>query len=136
SLSEKVLRSTLPEKLFMQRPNAALRAHLIDNHVGGRIDKAEKGQLHEEVYEYDQSKAYLSYAQIVPSPFGKPVYFYGNHTWQEAPTAFLHVNLTAHSSGLHPIQLSDMEVYRNPREGEQFWRWLWKEELTDCLEAG
>jgi DNA polymerase type B, organellar and viral len=136
SLSEKVLRSTLPEKLYLQRPNASLRAHLIDNHVGGRIDKAEKGQLHANVYEYDENKSYLDKAQIVPSPFAKPVYFFGNHTWDGAPTAFLHVHLTAHGSGIHPIQLFHGEMYRTPREGEQFWRWLWKEELTDCLEAG
>jgi hypothetical protein len=136
SLSEKILRNTLPEKLFLQRPNASLRAHLIDNHVGGRIDKAEKGQLYENLFEYDQNKAYLYQAHIVPSPFRKPVYFYGNHMWEEAATAFLHVHLTAVATGLHPIQLSDSELYRNPRPGEQFWRWLWKEELVDCLEAG
>lgn len=142
SLSEKVLRSTLPDYTGISRPNDMLRRILLDNSYGGRIDKAIR-EFYPILYEYDMVKAYLTRSVSVPSPFESPVYFnHGNttcdrHRWHDFACSFLHCNLTINGTGIHPIQIQDgTGDMQTPEPGENIDRWLWNRELQDCLEKG
>ena len=143
SLSEKVLRATLPDHTFISRPSEPLRRVLLANSTGGRIDRKEIGQFYPVVYTYDMNKAYLYMSGDVPSPFHCPVFFsYGRkqqacyERWQDFAYAYCHVVLTVHGSGLHPIQVKEGGVNRVPMEGEQLDIWLWNFEISDCLAKG
>lgn len=140
SLSERALRVTLPDKLFIHRPPSDLRSVLLNHNGGGRIDEAEIwGEFFMEVFEYDLNKAYLYFSRLVPSPFV--------HAWlhykpsadilDRHPTGFWHVSMIAHGSGIHPIYLGIQEGKKHkPREGEEFDAWLWTGTIKDCLEKG
>lgn len=136
SLSEKILKSTLPDGLWIRRPDASVRKILLDNHIGGRIDKAEIPIRLPNVWEYDKNKAYLSYSLSVPSPFISPVVFNGNYLWYDMPAAFIEVTMTVHGGGLHPIQIKDNGLMREPIEGECFTGWMWSDEVIDCVDHG
>lgn len=136
SLSEKVLRGTLPEKLHIHRPSSMLRRNVLANHKGGRIDKTrETGVFLPLVREYDENKAYLHHSRCVPSPFLSPVIRVHPSLEQAMvyPTGWWHVRLLCHERGtIHPIQSGGI----NPVEGEVLDTWLWTEELTRCLDYG
>jgi hypothetical protein len=146
SLSEKVLRSTLPEHTYISRPSDALRRVLLAHSIGGRIDRKEIGAFYPCVYSYDMNKAYLYFSGLVPSPFKSPVRFYhgqpGNkqsntgQRYTDFSTAFMHVALIAHGRGLHPLHVRDEGISRNPGENEVVDRWMWDFELQDCIEKG
>jgi hypothetical protein len=136
SLSEKVLKSTLPDTLWIRRPDDSTRKFLLEYHRGGRIDEAGKAARYPMVFEYDKNKAYLSYSLSVPSPFVSPVIFVGNNTWQNMPAVFMEVTMTVHGYGLHPIQVKDNGIMREPVPGETFTDWLWSDEVIDCVEKG
>lgn len=142
SLSEKVLRSTLPERIAIYRPAAPLRRILLENNGGGRIDVAEIGVFYPCAYTYDLNKAYLSFSRLVPDPVTRPIYHYRpglNELWQY-PTGYYHVTMTAHGTGVQPIYLNVGSVehprMKKPVEGQTFCKWLWRGEIADCLEAG
>jgi hypothetical protein len=155
SLSEKVLRSTLPERMFISRPSAMVRRVLIENGVGGRIDEAKIARFYPIIYEYDLNKAYMYFSRNVPSPFLSPVRFYYGEKgiqdarWMDCSSSFMHVRLVAHARkiyvgvgdtgyfhSIHPLQITDEGGTREPVEGEIIDRWLWNSELEDCLKAG
>ncbi len=143
SLSEKVLRATLPEYAGISRPSDMLRRALLAHSYGGRIDRKELREFYPVVYEYDMNKAYLHMSRLVPSPFSAPIGFYhGNNTrdrnrWRDFAASFLHVVLVVHGNGIHPIQVKDdLGDMQTPEEGEVIDRWLWSRELEDCLEKG
>lgn len=137
SLSEKILRSTLPPKMYISRPSAPLRDVLISNGKGARIDKAKQAYF-DRAYEYDLNKAYLHFSNRVPSPFSVPVHFTYSDSWMDYDTGFIQVTMTAHNNGfIQPIQIwDDFGDSHEPKEGETFTAWLWKEEIFDCLQAG
>ena len=143
SLSEKVLRATLPDYAGISRPSDMLRRTLLAHSYGGRIDRKELREFYPVVYEYDMNKAYLHMSRLVPSPFSAPIGFYhGNNTrnrfrWHDFAASFTHCNLTVHGTGIHPIQIKDANGdMDSPVEGENIDRWLWDRELRDCLEKG
>lgn len=138
SLSEKVLRSTLPYKTCISRPSVPLRQSFLDHSPGARIDVKQTAQWYPEVYEYDINKAYLRFSRSVPSPFNAPLHFCHGDSWFDFATSWLQVTMTAHSRWIHPIQIKDEFTgdMREPRNGETFTRWCWKEEIFDCLIAG
>jgi hypothetical protein len=134
SLSEKILRRTLPDKLSIYRPSLILRKDVLDNHRGGRIDTAQSGQFYSSVYEYDKNKAYLFHASPVPSPFQAPTlcsYPSIDRAFSFA-TGYWHVRLRAVRTAIPPILIDG----RAPQEGEEISMWLWSEELRKCVEAG
>lgn len=133
SLSEKLLRSTLPEKLHISRPSVMLRRDILDNHVGGRIESAEPC-FYTVVRKYDKNKAYLSLSRMVPSPWQAPVVWVHPKLDEigEYPTGFWQCVLIARERTIAPIQVNGLA----PVEGEVIERWLWTEELIDCLNAG
>jgi DNA polymerase type B, organellar and viral len=134
SLSEKILRSTLPDIISISRPSLILRRDILDNHVGGRIDSARHGQFYAKVYEYDKNKAYLSHARLVPSPYTSPIYCISPSLERalDYPTGYWLCHLRAHKSPIAPIQIDG----RYPKEGEAIERWLWTPELRSCVESG
>jgi hypothetical protein len=144
SLSEKMLRSTLPERTIIYRPNDMLRRTLLEHSHGGRIDEKEVPRRLKKLYSYDLVKAYLYHSRNVVSPFRSAIYhFYSDSShddaWMDYQTAWIECNLVAHSesrSHMHPIKINDQGVMRSPVEGEQIHVWLWQEELIDCLQAG
>jgi hypothetical protein len=134
SLSEKVLRSTLPDIINYSRPSLSLREDVLKHNVGGRIDTAVQGQFFKEVFEYDKNKAYLYHSQEVPDPGVAPIIRYLPPLEQALsyPTGYWLVYLRCHNTTIAPIQIDG----RNPQEGERIERWLWSEELLACIEAG
>lgn len=144
SLSEKVLRSTLPDKCFISRPSVMLRMSLLANSYGGRIDTVAIPRRIKRLYNYDQVKSYLYHARTTVSPFQSPTYlYYGergyqDNRWSDFKQSWLLCTFTAHVAGIQPIQIKDQETgeMREPHEGECFTVWLWSYELIDCLEAG
>lgn len=137
SLSEKILRRTLPEKTYISRPSVMIRNSLLANRRGGRIQHV-PGKW-KEAYEYDANKKYLSVAaKGVPSPFVSPIRFYHSDIYQEYPVSWLECSLTAYGQGIQPIQIEDRDTgdLREPFEGESFTTWLWSGELEDCRQAG
>lgn len=134
SLSEKVLRSTLPDKLFISRPSIALREDILKHNPGGRIDSAHVGHFYKEVYEYDKNKAYLAHARLVPTPFHAPHFCYAPSLDRAMSfaTGYWLVLLRARKRTISPIQING----RYPEEGEEITTWLWSEELRICIEAG
>lgn len=143
SLSEKVLRSTLPEKLCISRPSHMVRQTFLENGRAGRIDTVKEPRYFERLKQLDENKSYLYHSDIVPSPFHAPVYlFYGERGYQDTrysdyATAYVHCKLIAHIHGISPIQVKgDDGTWYSPSAGEEIDTWLWLEELNDCLEAG
>lgn len=134
SLSEKVLRSTLPDIISISRPSLVLRQDILDNHVGGRIDVARRGQFYKEIYEYDKNKAYLYHSRLVPDPFSTPVYCFSPSVDRALSFAvgYWLVVFRARSTPISPIQVAG----RNPQEAEAIERWLWTPELRSCINAG
>jgi hypothetical protein len=133
SLSEKVLRATLPDYVGIYRPSIALRRDVLANSEGGRIDKAIPA-YYKEVKEYDKNKAYLFHSRYVPSPYLSPV-FCGKSSLDRImayPVGFWHMALVANDNAISPIQLDG----NSPVAGEVFEKWLWTGEIVDCLEAG
>ncbi len=133
SLSEKLLRATLPQKLFISRPSIALRRDILNNNSGGRIDKAIP-RWYRKAYVYDENKSYLDKSQWVPSPFIAPV-LRTNPTIDQAleyPTGWWKCTLVACFTEIPPIQIDG----ESPVPGLVFTKWLWTGELLDCLEAG
>jgi hypothetical protein len=135
SLSEKVLRSTLPERLFISRPSVMVRTVVLENHRGGRIDKARQAEYLPQARSYDKNKAYLCHSRLVPSPFSVPVH--RSHPPVEVlgdyPTGFWQVRMIARSCVIAPLILKDGRI---PVEGECVDIWLWTGEIYDCIEAG
>lgn len=138
SLSEKVLRRTLPDKLYISRPSVMLRRTILENRSVARIMKQKKGVRSEEAYEYDMVKAYLSVAMRgVPTPFIAPVRWYCSDIWQDFPVSFMKVRMTAHvSPGIQPIQLKTETGSRDPMDNEDMEVWCWSGKVQDCLQAG
>ena len=142
SLSEKVLRSTLPARTYIYRPTAMLRQTFLDNSKGGRIDEYKGSKRFSRVYEYDKNKAYLSLSCLVPTPYRRPEFFYyGDSGYQSDEymhyaTYWGEFRLIAHCRGIHPIQIDDAGIMREPVEGEVLCEWLWKDELEDCIASG
>lgn len=134
SLSEKVLRATLPAKFFISRPAYTLRWAILNHHKGGRIDEPETGLLWKFAYQYDRIKAYLACSQSVPTPFIAPFFILSPtlDACTEFSTGFWECQLVVCPSEIAPIQLEG----KKPVSGEVFTQWLWTEELLDCLEAG
>jgi hypothetical protein len=134
SLSEKVLRSTLPDIINFSRPSLSLRKDILENQVGGRIDVAQVGQFFKEVFEYDKNKAYLWHSREVPDPALAPLlrYLPSLDAALSYPAGYWLVFLRCHSTAIAPIQIDG----RTPKEGERIERWLWSEELLACIEAG
>lgn len=137
SLSEKVLRRTLPDKLFISRPSVALRSKILSNRSVARILKS-KYTTSQKGYEYDEVKAYMSVVlEGVPSPFSAPISFYGSKIWQDMEISFVHVKGNAHvDRGIQPLQIEDNGTYRSPLEGEYIDRWMWSNKAMDCIERG
>ena len=143
SLSEKILRSTLPEKTCISRPSHMLRSVFMEHGRSGRIDQVKEPRYFERLRQLDENKSYLFHSEIVPSPFRAPVYvFYGERGYQDGRynsyvTAYIHCKLSAHVSGISPIQVKGQDgTWYSPEENETIDTWLWREELDDCLEAG
>lgn len=139
SLSEKVLRGTLPGKLYISRPSVPLRTAILGNRSIARVMIQRRGIKSDEAYEYDYNKKYLSVAaKGVPSPFISPVRFYHSDIWQDMPVSFMKVRVKAPESikGIQPIQIRDMSLCRNAREGESWDTWVWNGKVQDCMEAG
>lgn len=139
SLSEKVLRSTMADKLYISRPSDMLRRSLIANSKGGRIDSKKTSRFYPVVYENDMNKAYLHCSRVVPSPFVTPIRFSHSDIWQSQMCSWMEVEMTCHrGTGIQPIQIKDEKngELREPRDGEHFTDWLWSGELRDCVEAG
>jgi DNA polymerase type B, organellar and viral len=134
SLSEKVLRTTLPDKINYSRPSLILRDDILKNTIGGRIDTAKGGQFYAEIYEYDKIWAYPSHACEVPDPGLAPVLccMPSPERALDFPTGYWLVHLRCVSTVIAPIQING----RNPLEGEEIVRWLWTEELRACVECG
>jgi hypothetical protein len=143
SLSEKVLRSTLPEHHTIYRPSVDLRKILLEHNGGGRIDEAEDGIFYPVVYTYDIKYSYLYYSRSVPSPFCSPFYHYmPDFDWiLSYPCGFWKAEMIAHGDGIHPVYLKDEENgnrcnKRFPREGEHFVKWMWSGTIQDCIAKG
>lgn len=139
SLSEKVLRSTLPDRSYISRPSDMLRRSLIMHGKGGRIDKKEISKFYPIVYENDMNKAYLYCSQWVPDPKIAPTRFYNDDSvWQNYPASWMEVEMVCHrGNGIQPIQIKDENgELREPYNGESFDTWLWSGEVSDCLQAG
>lgn len=135
SLSEKVLRSTLPEKVFIYRPTTDFRKVLLENNGGARIEESTES-FTEDAFEYDLNKAYLHFSRLVPSPFLRP-FFHIRPSLNEIfdyATGFWEVSMVAHGGGKHPISLKNPKHV--PQEGEQFRTWLWNNTIMACLEKG
>lgn len=138
SLSEKVLRATLPAKCLISRPSVMVRKTFLDNRRGGRILKEKRGLKAEFGYEYDENKAYLDKASKgVPTPFVSPIRTAGSRKWEQYECSWVEVTMTAHGNGIQPVQIftPDGDV-RDPMEGETFTQWLWYGEILDCIEEG
>lgn len=140
SLSEKVLRLTLPDKVFIRRPPSDLRSVLLEHNGGGRIDEAEEwGEYFAEIFEYDLTKAYLHFSRWIPSPF---VHAWGRYkppidVLDRYPAGFWQVSMVAHGEGVHPVYIDIQKGKKHkPREGEEFCMWLWSGTIKDCLEKG
>lgn len=139
SLSEKVLRSTLPDKLFISRPSVNLRSAILRNRSIARVTRHKRGVRSPIALEYDKIKAYLSIAaQGVPSPFSAPLRFLHSNCWQEAAISFMRVQMTCHTQKgrIQPLQIPSKEAARAPHDGEQVNMWLWSDKVHDCVEAG
>jgi hypothetical protein len=140
SLSEKVLRATLPDKLIISRPSVALRRTILENRSIPRVTQWKRGIKSEEAYEYDKIKAYLSIASAgVPSPFSAPIRWVHSDIWQDMATSFMKVRIKAHvqKGKIQPLLLPNgIEGSRIPQDGEIIEKWLWSGKLQDCLEAG
>lgn len=136
SLSEKILRSALPKKTVISRPNHNLRMSLINHSPGGRIDQKELATFYPVAYAYDIIKAYLYYSRSVVNPFETPCYHTRCADWREYAAAWLHVRLVARGDGVQPIQIQDRGCMRAPLADETLDLWLWSDELRDCLDKG
>lgn len=139
SLSEKVLRWTLGEKISIFRPSVRLRDVLLTHNGGSRIDLAEEERFYKRAYKYDRHKAFLSFAYAVPDPHFPPKYHVRpGESWlyDYATPGFWKVTMVAHGCGIHPIFLPGEGRKRYPREGEQFTRWLWRDEILACEQKG
>jgi hypothetical protein len=139
SLSEKVLRSTMADKIAIFRPAHHLRKILLENNGGGRIDLKEVGEFYPKAYKYDINKAYLFFSQEVPCPLFPPKYHVcprEEWLWDHATPGYWKVTMIAHGLGIHPIFLDNEGKKRFPREGEQFTKWLWRDEIIACCNKG
>jgi hypothetical protein len=136
SLSEKVLRATLPTPVGISRPSVWLRRDILNNHTGGRIDLA-LPRYYRKVLEYDKIKAYPDKSRSVPSPFSAPT-LRTLPSFDECATyaaGWWHCVCIAHQRD--PFFPSPIQVDgKAPAEGEVIDKWLWTGELTDCIEAG
>lgn len=134
SLSEKVLRSTLPTPVKISRPSVILRRDILDNHGGGRIDLKDEPEYFPEIWEYDKNKAYLYHSSYVPSPYRSPVTRL-RPSLDEAmnyPAGWWKVQMVARKRDISPIQIEG----RTPEDGECVEKWMWSGEILDCIKAG
>lgn len=132
STSEKLLASTLPEqKIYI--PSTVLRRDILDNNVGGRIDKAVPG-FHHVVTKYDKNKAYLHKSRYVVSPYRAPFHRHKPALEEiyDYPTGWWKCEIVASDVHIPPVQING----RKPVPGEVFERWLWTGEVLDCTEVG
>lgn len=140
SLSEKVLRSTLPDKLIISRPSVALRRTILTNRSIARVTQWKRGIRSEEAYEYDKIKAYLSIAAAgVPSPFSAPIRWVHSNIWQDMPVSFMKVRMTAHvqKGKIQPLLLNSPTTgSRVPVDNENIETWLWSGKAQDCIQSG
>lgn len=133
SLSEKVCRSLLPKYLFIHRPSYALMSDIMTGKSGGRIDEAEDiGAYHPIVYEYDVNKMYLHHSRLVPSPFNAPTYRFclGLGSILDSATGYYLVTMEPTWRAIAPVKVDGKAPYG------RFTKWLWKEEIEDCLAVG
>jgi hypothetical protein len=134
SLSEKVLRSTLPTPVGISRPSVMLRHAVLANHRGGRVDSAKSPyKIWNEVYRYDKIKGYPSFASSTPSPFISPCHLVlpSVERCLEYAAAWCHCYLVYRQCYPDPLDHSCDKA-----EGEVLDIWLWDFELQDCLDAG
>lgn len=139
SLSEKVFRYTLGEKIAIFRPSVRLRDILLTHNGGSRIDLAEEEKFYRRAYKYDRHKAFLSFAYAVPDPNFPPWYHIRpRESWlyDYATPGFWKVTMVAHGNGIHPIFLPGEGRKRFPNEGEQFTKWMWRDEILACEQKG
>lgn len=134
SLSEKVLRSTLPDDLIISRPSIVLRNDLLRNHQGGRIDQA-LPRIYRKAFEYDQNKAYLHKSRLVPDPSLAPILIHHPSISSacDFPTGFWHCIITCKATSLVPLSFDAGFVFQ---DGCLLERWLWTIEIEDCLMCG
>lgn len=134
SLSEKVLRATLPEILHLSRSSIGVRSTISEHGTQARIDKAEV-RFYEEANAYDKNKAYLFHSRCVPSPYMAPLYLY-RPTLSELdrfPTYFVQCDFVVCPTVVAPLLIDG----KNPQcMGEVLTRYLWREQLEDILDAG
>lgn len=134
SLSEAIFRRTLGEKIYIRRPSISLRDDILQNSSGGRIDVAESWKYYPDgVYEYDQNKGHLDKTLEVVDPSVSPVWKIQPDLKEifGFPAGFWHVEMIGRYNRISPIQING----KSPDDGEIFDKWLWSEELEDCLEA-
>ena len=140
SLSEKVLRSTLPDTLYIHRPDALLRSTLLRTNGGARIEYEESAEYYPTIWEKDLNKAYLYIASRgVPSPYVQVMWHFKPHSsWVDRyPVGYWHVKMRAKYQEISPILLGNNgEKKRKPGDGELLDIHVWTGELEDCLEAG
>jgi hypothetical protein len=138
SLSEKVVRSTLPEKIYIFRPAYHLRSVLLES-GGGIIYNQEEAGFYPDIWKYDLHKAFMSFAVLVPDIFFPPKYHIcPSESWfydYETP-GYWEVTMVAHGNGVHPILLGQSGQRRMPKEGEMFRKWLWRDEILACEKKG
>lgn len=139
SLSEKILRATLPDKLCISRPSVALRKSILDNRSQARILKQGVGVKSEEAFEYDKIKAYLAIAASgVPSPFSSPLRFFHSDAWQRFPLSWMRIKGVAHtkSQSIQPLLIKEGSICREAYDNEEFDTWVWTDKMHDCIAAG
>lgn len=134
SLSEKEARKTLPDKLHISKPALGLLNTFLAHPTVARIDKALLA-FYERAYCYDENKAYLFHSRRVPSPYLAPVYLYcpALSELDHFPTYRVLCDIVVAPTSIAPVLVDG----KNPEcMGEVLSRWLWREELEDCLDAG
>jgi hypothetical protein len=138
SLSEKILRCTLPERVYISKTSRLLREDILSNRVGSRIDTVESLGISTHyfpiVYEYDLNKAYLFHSQMVPSPYKAPFMRLSpslESILNEYPTGYFHVTMTRCHTAIPPIILKNILLHT-----ETFTAWLWRDEIEDAVDAG
>jgi hypothetical protein len=138
SLGEKVVRSTLPERIAIFRPAYHLRSVLLES-GGGIIYNQEDARFFPEAWKYDLHKAFMSFADSVPDILFPPKFHIcPAESWlydYDTP-GYWEVTMVAHGNGLHPILLGTGGNRHMPVEGEQFHKWLWRDEIMACIEKG
>lgn len=137
-VTEKLVRSTLPFKHGIHRPNQMMRVHFCANAFGARVIRnSGMTRRFSQGWELDFTAQYLHQSRSTPTPFRAPGFTLKFDIHSHLP-AYINAIVTTVATSVGPLPFRSPEGQLTfPNKGEEVIEsWWWKEELQDAEDAG